>query len=199
MLPFDKFLRWFGYEPAIEELMDGSDLKFRSLSFISFGSSALKGVDRILPSPIFLFGDSCSSNSTIFTMESPPCKEPPPIEDVGSPENYFDRYSWFLSMVWLWKTWGRDVLLPFVAKLLAERSAFIRGENIVWLWAKYILIDSLWRLEISSPLCDIWFVPPPGFVSLFIETIVFSSFCFSFCSAFFDSRSVAMTAYYVSS
>ena len=46
----------------VDWLMDGSDLKFKLVIFISCGSSTLKGVDRMLPSPIRRFGESCSSN-----------------------------------------------------------------------------------------------------------------------------------------
>ena len=147
----------------------------------------------MLPSPIFRFGDIVSSNSTMLTMESPPWRDSSPTDDVRSPENCFDKYSWFRSIDWLWKIWGLEVLLPFVAKLWADLSARILGEKIEWLWAKYMLIDSLCLLD-SSPRLDVTLVSPP-FLS---DTMVFSSFCFSFCSAFLDSRSVAITACCVS-
>ena len=99
----------------------------------------------------------------------------------------------------LWKTWLLLVMLrlAFAMKLLvALFYTRLLGENIIWLslcfyldWllAKYILIDSLWRLD-SAPV-----------FSLLIDVISFYSFEFSSFSAFLDSRSVKITAYLLSS
>ena len=92
------------------------------------------------------------------------------------------------------KTWWREVLpfrlaLLLAMKLLVAFSARFLGENNPdWLLAKYILIDSLWRL-----------LSPPVVFSLLIDAISLSSFDFSSKIARFDSLSVYITACLVSS
>lgn len=65
------------------------------LILLSLGSSMRKGVDKMLLwsalRPLLLLGEMFSSNSTMLTMESPPCRDPGPAEDVRSPEKFFDR------------------------------------------------------------------------------------------------------------
>ena len=72
-------------------------------------------------------------------------------------------------------------------ELLSARG--LRGEKMAWLFAKYMLIDSLWRLASLAP----------AVLSRFIVAISRSNLDFSTCRAFLDSRSVLMTACFVSS
>ena len=92
------------------------------------------------------------------------------------------------------KTWWRDVRLRWafsikllVVELLSTRG--LRGEKRAWLFAKYMLIDSLCRLASLAP----------AIFSRFIVAISRSNLDLSSSRAFLDSRSVLITACFVSS